>query len=92
MAVVSDGLEQSPGGLAGMAIVASIDAVGAAIRRHGREGAIARYLMAMEKSLLPEADRRRVERGGGGCFQRLTDIPDRGIAASFRALENARAA
>ena len=48
-----------------MAIVASIDAVGAAIRRHGREGAIARYLLEMEKLLLPETDRRRVKRGGG---------------------------
>ena len=36
-------------------------------------------------------DRRRVERPGG-YFRKLTDIPDRGIAASLRALENAQAA
>ena len=45
----------------------------------------------MEKSLLPITDRRRVERPGG-YFRKLTDIPDRGIAASLRAMENARAA
>ena len=79
---------QSPGGLAeltGTTIGASIDAVGEAIRRHGREGAIARYLLTMEKSLLPITDRRRVERPGG-YFRKLTDIPDRGIAASLRAI------
>ena len=67
----------------------SIDAVGEAIRRHGREGAIARYLLTMEKYLLPDGDRRRVERPGG-YFRKLTDIPDRGIDASLRAMENAR--
>ena len=79
---------QSPGGLAelaGLTIGASIDAVGEAIRRHGREGATARYLLTMEKYLLPDGDRRRVERPGG-YFRRLTDIPDRGIAASLRAM------
>ena len=68
-----------------MTIGASIDATGEAIRRHGREGAIACYLLTMEKCLLPITDRRRIMQPGG-YFRKLTDIPDRGIAASLWAI------